>query len=188
MPQQDAKGKFSDSAYQMEMAMGLRQQDTPQQFLDQIYIQSGDAYYYDVLAPAIKTALAQKPNDSSWAYQVYSAAQEKEQTYGETLNPTWWANWQADTAVSARQTKVGQLKAMLADPSTPKSTLTTNLGYLVDFYYKFQAEKLGGPDSTLYQMTTSQQKAYWDAEMAEAVKQYPDTKTAVNSVFLGLGG
>src|ERR1019366_8134284 len=72
MPNQDAKGTFSDSAYQMEMAMGLRHQLTPQEFLNQIYIQSGDAYYYDVISPAIQKAIAQSPNNKEYVYNVYS--------------------------------------------------------------------------------------------------------------------
>lgn len=181
MPQQDATGSFSDQAYNMELAHGLRDKLTPEQFFDQIYVSSGDAYYFDTVAPAIKAAIAQRPGDSEWAYQVYQKADADLQTYGTTINPIWYKNWTSDGAANLKRAAVAQMKQMLADPSTPKSQLATHLGYLVNIYQQFQGEKTNG------NLTTAQQKAQWGALMNEATTRWPDTKQVIQSVFLGLG-
>ena len=181
MPNTDATGQFSDQAYNMELAHGLRTKLTPSQFFDQIYISSGDAYYFDVVQPQIKAALAEKPGNSQWAYQIYTQVDADLKTYGTTLNPIWYKNWTAEGSSNLKVAAVTQMKAMLADPSTPKSPLATDIGFLVNLYDQFQGEKTQG------RMTSTQLKAQWGALMTEATNRYPDTKQVVQSVFLGLG-
>lgn len=181
LPNTDATGKFSYNAYTFELAHGLRTKDTPSQFFDQIYISSGNSYYYDVIKPEMDKAIAEKPGDKSWAYQVYTKGDEALQKYGTNLNPIWLQNWNADNSKSLKGEAVAQMTQMLADPQTPKSPLTEHIGFIINVYNQFQGEKTQG------HMTSAQLKAQWAAIMDEAIKKYPDTQPVVQGVFLGLG-
>ena len=178
MPNQNNKGAFSQSAYQMELAMGLRHKLTPIQFLDQIYIAAGNAYYFDNLDPQIKTAIKADPG---LAHQVYAKADAAVTAYGNSVNPIWGQYWASNQSKTAKAQVVIQLRTMLADPSTPKTELATHIGYLVNAYDQFQGEKTNG------HMTSTQLRTQWAGLMAQAQERYPDTKTVIQSVFAGLG-
>ena len=91
MPNTDATGQFSDQAYNMELAHGLRTKLTPSQFFDQIYISSGDAYSLRRgAAPGSRRPWPSLSNSQEWAYQIYTQVDADLKTYGTTLNPIWY--------------------------------------------------------------------------------------------------
>ena len=158
--------------------MGLRHKYTPSEFFDQIYIQSGNSWYFDTVEPAAKAAIAKGAS----AYEVYQRVDQITAQYGANTNPIWNDYWTGNQALNKRVQTVAQMRDMLADPSTPKSPEADHLRQLVNLYYgSFLPLKTSG------QYTAKDLKAQWGAAMSTAAARYPDMKGAIQSVFLGLG-
>ena len=194
IPNYDEKGKFSEHTYLLQKAMNLRHEYTPAEFFDQIYIAAGDAYYFDVMRPAIEKAvagdttalqrqltpeLAQELVNNPSSYNVWTVADKQLQNYGVSTNPIWLDSWKSQKSMELRLQTISQMRTMLEDPSTPNTPQAQHLGDLVHLYYSFQGYK------ATQNLNSTQAKQQWDVIMNDRLKQYPDMKAAIRSVFLG---
>ena len=176
LPQQDRTGKFSESAYQMEIAMGLRAKDAPGAFFDQLYITSGNAWYFDVLDPQIKAAIKKDPGAS---YTIYQQVDKIITNYGKTVNPIWADYFGGNSSINKRQQVIQQVGTMLKDPSTPRTPQAYHLGELYELYTQEDANYTSGS------MSATKVKAQWGSTMNSFTQKYPDMKYAVQTLFLG---
>jgi hypothetical protein len=178
MPNTDTTGKFSESAFEAELAMGLRHDIAPQDFYDQLWIAYGNTWYFENLNPQVQAAIKKNPSQS---YNIYKEADTLAADYGNKYNPIWYDYFSGDQAKQKRVQTVNQMKDMLADPRTPKTAMSAHLSYLVNLYGQFQAEQTSG------KYTATELRAQWNGAMSNFVKKYPDTQSVVQTVFIGLG-
>lgn len=116
-------GQYSSAAYQLETSMGLRQMDTPDNFLKAVLVSVGDDYYYNYLRPL---AMSQPGGSTTYSDGTVGLSYEGQKTlatmtnaYATQSNPTWGeygsvldTTNKGSTAYQAFE----DIKAMLRDP------------------------------------------------------------------------
>jgi hypothetical protein len=175
MPASASKGPFDYAAYNAELAQSLRTRDTPQQFLNQLYINAGNYVYATIVKPQYEKDLA-----TVGASQAYTNREKTINLYGQANNPIWLNYWNQYSYSTNAQESLLQMRQMLTDPSVPKDAHTQNLQSLVDAYDQLQGYKASGYSS-------SQLKSMWAQAMTNAENQHPDLQPAIQNLFQGLG-
>lgn len=168
-------GPYSSSTHMLQIAEGLRHVNTPQEFLSNIYVASGNAWYFNAVKPQLDAALKAHPAQS---YQIYNTFDQYVTNYGKR-NPTWLNYWQSQASTTQRQQSLVHLREALADPAAPKGQQTQRLQALVNGYDKYLGAK------AVAQSTTQRDtlKANWQAQMTATAKEWPDVAPAVTDLF-----
>ena len=177
LPTQDARGNFDYGTYETEIAEGLRHTDTPQDFLNQIYISAGNQWYFNVLKPKLDQALAADPGDES---KIYDQEDQFVKQYG-ALNPIWLTSWNAYATQTNRLETVRQMRQMLTGPDAPTGQQADHLRDVLQVYDLYQGQKATSAEPA------AQLKAAWEAKMNQAAKDFPDIAPAITDVFARLG-
>lgn len=178
IPPTDNVGPYAQSTHTLQIAEGLRHENTPQEFLNNVYISSGNAWYFNNVKPQLDAALKAAPYDK---YNIYATFDKYVTNYG-LRNPTWLTYWQGEASTVQRQQSLNGphgLIALLADPATPKNLQTERLSALVKGYQTYLGEKTNAPSAE--QRATL--KVNWQAQMAATAKAWPDVAPAVTDLF-----
>jgi hypothetical protein len=102
--------KYYGPAFDTLIANDLRVRDTPQEFVDNMLITSGENYYREVLTNKY-------PNDEAGWAQLKEAAV----TYGQTSNPTWLSYHQGAIYGNQMIESLDQMTKMVADKTVPNA-------------------------------------------------------------------
>jgi IS5 family transposase len=120
-------GNYSAAAYQLETSMGLRQMDSPQEYLDSTLVAIGNDYYYNYLKPYVQSlpGNSQTYSDGSVGLSYTGRIQltNMTDTYAKHSNPTWGKLGGVINPTQKENVSYNaynEIKAMLKDPkATP---------------------------------------------------------------------
>lgn len=180
MPQlKDAK--YSPTVYNEQIAQGLRVKDTPQQFLNALYVAAGDDMYYDGLT-VHEAALTSAGNNSSAKNAEYDTW-DSWVTQLEKQYPVWAESFTAGNRQTNSQQAIQTLTQIFKDGQAPKdgqSELVEQL--LVQYQGAAAAYQQAGTTSDYY---TNQAKVSdsWIAYVDNLSTQFPQLKPIIQSVF-----
>ena len=175
VPPSDNVGPFSESTHLLQMAEGLRHENTPAEFLKNIYVASGNAWYYNGIKPQLDAALKADPGNS---YSIYKRVDQIITNYGQR-NPQWLEYWNAEASSTNRSQAWIQLNQILADPSVPKNAQTEHLSVLVKSYSNY-ASASAAAGSAAQRATL---KAQWQQYLQTTATKWPDVNVAVTDLF-----
>ena len=180
MPQlKDAQ--YSPTVYNEQIAQGLRVKDTPQQFLNALYVAAGDDMYYDGLT-VHEAALTAAGNNSSAVNNEYDTW-DAWVTQLEKQAPIWAENFTSGVKQTNSQQAIQTLTTIFKAGEAPpgeQSELTEKL--LHDYETTAAAYQEAGTKSNYY---SAQAKVAdnWIAYVDQVAVQYPQLKPIIQSVF-----
>jgi hypothetical protein len=178
IPPADNVGPFSESTHLLEIAENLRHVDTPQEFLTNIYVAAGNAWYYNDVRPQMEAALKANPSES---YKIYNEYDQFIANYSKR-NPEWGVYWNAQQSSATRGQSLDQLRALLADPAAPHNQQTQRLGALISGYDHYLAAKTNAASA----VQRADLKAGWQNELNATIKEWPDVAPAITDLFIHL--
>lgn len=179
-PQSNAK--FDSAVYNEQLAMGLRQKRTPEEFLKQVYIAQGNSGFYDQDRPAYNKALVAAKGDktktdaikANWSAYVQAKA---------AANPVWYDDYTSKDRQNARTQALSQLQDMFAKDQAPPGTQTDAVKGLLDDFNTYQAASLPGrrdPAAVEHRKTLD---IRWEKYLDGLVTQHPELSAVVNRLF-----
>lgn len=186
MPQALTKDPYSQTAYNEQIADGLRIKDTPEQFLTALYTAAGDQTYYAAYSEH-KAALTAAGQDST----ALDAEYNKWDTYVDALakqQPTWFANtslFSPDKEIQAQNT-VTQLTNIIASGQAPDNSQTTLVKGLLSSYQAASQAMVNANQQYDYTSAVSKVREQWAAYLSSMKVQYPQVAPLISSVFSGL--
>lgn len=141
-------GQFNQAAYNEQLALGLRERRTPEQFIDQIRYAAASPDYFDT-EKAYQQAYAGAKGNSSLRASLTAQWDQWKAGYLAS-NPIFSDMLQAGTARLDRQQTLAELSQAIHDPRAPQSPQTTHTQDLIDTYnayLRFDSEMAGRRDS-----------------------------------------
>ncbi len=168
-----SSGAFSEPSLALQLADGLRQENTPEELIKNMYINVGNVYYYNTLLPAINNLYNTLPKA-----EAYATSQSWLQS-AALANPEWGAYKAAgQSALNAAMT-VGELQQMLKDPTVNNAWIMPVVADMLGHLQGFQNE---------YNQAYSSQDKYnvqqqWYADCTKAAAAYPDYAPLLTEVF-----
>jgi len=137
LPSVSDSGKFSDSAYLEQLAMGMRERKTPSKMLDDVVYARDAPYYYQNLDTYEKLKL-QYTNNYTQKLKVENAWADWQAQYFKA-HPVFGDQVQNSTSATDRGDILAEMQKALADPSLPATPTSQAIGGLVQNYVNFQA-------------------------------------------------
>lgn len=180
IPQTD--GQFSDRAYQDELALGLRQKYSPNEFYSQVRINQGANVYwpssdaYQAQKAALKASGQSTDNlDEAWA--------QWSQNFKAT-NPLFTDSLDAVNATNGNNAadNLGNLREMLTDPkSLPSSIPAKDVEHMIGAYDQYEQWRIANvnADQTIKNQVTAAYQAY----MSEMAAKSPSLTSLYNGIF-----
>ena len=159
--------------------MHLRENRTPKEFLNAVYVAAGNNQYYADKAihdDRVKTLIGpalDAENDNWNSYKKQFAL----------LNPIW-----ADEFISTKKRNVAvrayeNLSQMFADGTAPKGQQTELVKGLFDDYQQHLMNRANIKNSITTGVTLTQEDENWQAYLDQVIKEQPLLTTAVNGIF-----
>jgi len=177
---QGQNGKDALQVEQKLLVQGLRSQSTPQQFLNNVYIQKGwndiDPYYADY-----KAALASVPEGSMMASYYIKQWDAFTKSYG-TSNPIWYEDYNSKVRGTSAQNALTQLnkmrdKGLLNSPQYSK--VNTLLDWTNNFVSTINQEIINGKKTRAYSIHVNQ----FLNTMTNIANEDPSVASIINGVF-----
>lgn len=172
MPQL-ADTKYSPAVYNEQLAQGVRVKRTPQEFLNALYIASGNYQYYNLDRPSYEKALASGNYSATALSSDFSA-------FTKTLgaqNPIWYDDFQSVDRQTRRVQTIDELGTMLNGKNPPTGGMATEVRGLVNDYNTYRnaiTQKVG---------TTKELSTDFQAYLLGIIKQSPELAPVILSVF-----
>ena len=176
--------KYSPTVYNEQIAQGLRVKDTPDQFLNALYVAAGDNVYYAGLA-IHEQRLAAMGNNAMAKNDEYNAWNQWVTTL-EKQHPVWAEDHLSPTKQVNRMQTIQTLQAVYAAGDAPNTTQSSQVYQLLQNYQQAAAEFAAAGNQTSYSAQLSGQKAVQDAWIAYADNletAVPSLKPIIQSVF-----
>jgi len=180
IPRTTGNAPFDPNVYSEQIEYGLRNEDTPSQFLDEVSMApSAQSYYqaYDQEQAAITAA----GNNSSAKTQL-RGQWDQWQAQFLALNPTFADYLNSGSKAVQRQQTIEDLNAALSDPALPKSPQTDNVRAMVQSLDDFTQTMIGLEGNYTSAATTERtnlKNAYIEWGTAQA-QQAPDVSDLWN--------
>jgi hypothetical protein len=177
---QGQNGKDALQVEQKLLVQGLRSQSTPQQFLNNVYIQKGwndiDPYYADY-----KAALASVPQGSMMASYYIKQWDAFTKSYG-TSNPIWYEDYNSKVRGTSAQNALTQLNEMRDKGllnSSQYSKINTLLDWTNNFVSTINQEIINGKKTRAYSIHVNQ----FLNTMTNIANEDPSVASIINGVF-----
>jgi hypothetical protein len=183
MPQL-SNAKYSPTVYNEQIAQGLRVKDTPQQFLNQLYIAAGDNLYYEGLT-VHENALAAAGNDSAAKNEEYNAWDAWVKQVGAQY-PIWYENFQSGTQAANTRDAITTLTKVFNDNAAPAGEQTDLVKALLEQYQTAAAAYSQAGNQSSYSTQLSDQSKVndsWIQYLDTLETQVPALKPIIQSVF-----
>jgi hypothetical protein len=143
----ESNASFSDRAYQEELALHLRQKDTPTEFYDQVRIQQAGQIYWPEYHAAQNARKAAKGNTAlenaittSWSAES-NRIKLAYPAFADTLDAGYGTRH-----ANARGT-LAELSAIVADPHVPSTLNAPALASMIDAYHAYEQWRTEHPSS-----------------------------------------
>ena len=164
------------------IAMGLRERNTPESFINNYLISLGNNWYYNDIKPKYDRLVEKYPNQKGALYRWRQAMVD---WYGGSHNPTWLSAKQEQERGITQKVQITQLQDMLKEPKYRDSNEGKSIrAFMSSNYYK---------DLEMTKVLIQQGKMTWDARKQwwEDVCNYveredPNIKPAMAAIFRNL--
>ena len=121
----DRNTAYSPGAYLLETSLGLRQKESPTEYLNSLLVSAGNDYYYNYLASQPAFGGDGNKAGQNTTYQQYTALQAEAKAYGRTTNPTWYASFTSGVKFDIENKALKEMREMINDPTTPNSVISS---------------------------------------------------------------
>jgi hypothetical protein len=129
---------YAPPAYQLELSMGLRQQETPTDYLNALLTAAGNDYFYNFLSVDPQFGGTGDAAATNTTYAQYEALQAAAKYYGRNDNPVWYDNFVGQQKQANEVRALQQMRSFLNDKEVPSGMLSgqdrANLNYLIAQY------------------------------------------------------
>ena len=173
--------QYSPTVYNEQIAQGLRVKDTPQQFLNALYVAAGDDMYYDGLT-VHESALTAAGNNSSAKnaeYDTWDAwVQQLEKQY-----PVWAENFTSGNRQTNSQQAIQSLTQIFKDGAAPKDEQSELVEQLLGQYQTAAAAYQQAGQTSDYYANQAKVSDGWIAYVDSIATQFPQLKPIIQSVF-----
>ena len=187
-PDMSKDTKYYQPANTLLINLGLRQKESPQDFINQFEITSGNQFFYNWIKPQYEKYIAEGAKHSD----VYKWEQSIIQWYGGNFNPKWMANYNAQGSSIVKLQTMSQIQNILAsNPKLANTQVGQGISYLLEvimgkdgqngFYKEVQDAIKSG------KITSADAKKTWQDWLDGFIKNNPFMKQAVLSSFYNLG-
>lgn len=187
-PDMSKDTKYYQPANTLLINLGLRQKESPQDFINQFEITSGNQFFYNWIKPQYTKYI----NEGVKHSDVYKWEQSMIQWYGGNFNPKWMANYNAQGSSIVKLQTMSQIQNILAsNPKLANTQVGQGISYLLEvvmgkdgqngFYKEVQDAIKSG------KITSADAKKTWQDWLDGFIKNNPFMKQAVLSSFYNLG-
>ena len=176
--------KYSPTVYNEQIAQGLRVKDTPDQFLNSLYVAAGNNVYYagltiheNNLAAAGNNSVAKNAEYNSWNQWV---------TTLEKQHPVWAEDYLSPTKQVNRMQAIQTLQSVYAAGDAPQTAQSDLVYQLLQNYQQAAAEFQAAGNQRSYSTQLTDQKAVQDAWIAytdNLETAVPALKPIIQTVF-----
>jgi hypothetical protein len=173
--------QYSPTVYNEQIAQGLRVKDTPQQFLNALYVAAGDDMYYDGLTvhEAALTAAGNNETAKNAEYDTWDAwVAQLEKQY-----PVWAENFTSGTRQTNSQQAIQTLTQVFAEGAAPKDEQSSLVEQLLGQYQTAAAAYQQAGTTSNYSSAQSKVSDSWIAYLDSTATQWPQLKPIIQSVF-----
>ena len=119
----DRNSTYDAGAYTLEMSLGLRSRQAPQDYLNSLLVSAGNDYYYNYLATQPEFGGNGDVAGQSTTSTQWNALKTAAQAYGNSTNPTWLASFNGGQKHDIEIKAYNEMTKMLADPNVSKQLL-----------------------------------------------------------------
>jgi len=119
----DRNSTYDANAYTLEMSLGLRSRQAPQDYLNSLLVSAGNDYYYNYLATQPEFGGNGDVAGQSTTSTQWNALKTAAQAYGNSTNPTWLASFNGGQKHDIEIKAYNEMTKMLADPNVSKQLL-----------------------------------------------------------------
>lgn len=179
MPQ--VSSQYSEQAYNEQIAEGYRQKYTPDQFLQQLYINAGNAAYYDAL-PQHEAAVNAAQGSTSALSQEYARWQSYVNMLA-TQMPVWADNFNSNSKLSQAHQYISQLNTIYDNNQEGDSEQAQLVGQLLQAYNSYSQQYQTASTASNYDTQEKQVADQWTQYLAGVAQQYPQLQAVINGVF-----
>jgi len=119
----DRNSTYNAGAYTLEMSLGLRSRQAPQDYLNSLLVSAGNDYYYNYLATQPEFGGNGDVAGENTTSAQWNALQTAAKAYGSSTNPTWYSSF---TGAQKHDTEIkayNEMTKMLTDPNVPSQLL-----------------------------------------------------------------
>lgn len=173
--------KYSPTVYNEQIAQGLRQKDTPQQFLNALYVAAGDDLYYDAL-PVHEAALQAAGNNTSAVNDEYNTWDDWVQRV-EKQYPVWAENFTSGNRQTNAQQAIQKLTQIFKDGAAPKDEQSSLVEQMLGRYETAAAAYKAAGDKSDYYTAQAKVSDSWIAYLDSTAKAIPQLKPIIQTVF-----
>lgn len=175
-----APGKFSQEAYNQELALGLRQRKSPDDLVRAIYAAATNSTFFADLKryDAAKTEYANDP----------PRLRELRQSWGDytqqlsNANPVWYADLNDSNKQMVAQQAFYQVKQALADKNTPYSPQTELIAGLIQDYDNYTSA-VSAAKQGLTNVSVSQLQDSWKQYLDDEAQKVPQAAAFIHGVL-----
>ena len=176
-PNLSADTKFYYPAYQLELADGLRQRQTPDAFYKSFLIANGNAYYYDAVKPYYE---AHKNAPGAYAWKT-----KQIDNYGNNFNTVWRSNYKLESSIGIHAQALQELNQMMLLPQYRNLPVTKNYEQIMGWVNTILAEAIKQAKSG--NVSYQQVQDWWQSKMDAYKKIYPEAIPGIDAVFYNQG-
>ena len=119
----DRNSTYNAGAYTLEMSLGLRSRQAPQDYLNSLLVSAGNDYYYNYLATQPEFGGNGDVAGENTTSAQWNALQTAAKAYGSSTNPTWYSSF---TGAQKHDTEIkayNEMTKMLTDPNVSSQLL-----------------------------------------------------------------
>ena len=173
--------QYSPTVYNEQIAQGLRVKDTPQQFLNALYVAAGDDMYYDGLT-VHEAALASAGNNSTAVNAEYDNW-DAWVTQLEKQYPVWAENFTSGTKQTNSQQAIQTLTTIFQKGDAPKDEQSSLVEQLIGQYQTAAAAYQQAGTQSDYYSAQSKVADGWVSYLDGLSTSFPQLKPIIQSVF-----
>jgi hypothetical protein len=169
--------KYSAQAYLEEIANGLRQRRSPDQFLNAIYAENGDQIYYNALAQ--HEAALQGGGDKSQEYAKWGAYMQQLQA----SQPIWWSQFNNGQRATDAVRSINELNDIYNKNLEPNTQQSADVGSLLTAFQQAEQSYMQAGTQSNYSTAQRQIKDQWIQYCNNLAAQNPNLDSIISSVF-----
>jgi hypothetical protein len=191
-PDMSKDTKYYQPAHTLMLNIGLRNRETPNDFINQFLIQQGNAFYYNWIKPTYEEK-----------HKVDKSAAHKWRTdainwYGANHNTTWLNSYQAGASATDKIYAIKQFMDMTSPINTSVvSQFTPEQAKTVTLLRQLRNAIMGNNNNGYYQQMTQAitsgkidsvtAKDNWQSWLDGIIKKYPEMKQGIMTLYYNLG-
>lgn len=184
------KGAHSQSAYDEQTIAGLRNQRTPEEFLDQMLFKQGGVLYFPQ-RQQYQDALKQADlnNDNAGKARINAAWKEFDSSY-KAAHPTFASILDSSTSKQKRADVLSEMRTIIKDPKAPQPPQMAALKSIMNTFEQYEATltQLSSDRSANGAVQRNQVKALWQNILDDATVKTPALASFIQSILIPESG